>query len=138
MTTLTRMAYPVAKRMTVQVKTTLWGDHRPDDLVEVGPGDMIPAEEVDAWFVHGPLHMLNSGFLGPQVPMGEGASQHTVSSVGTMANGGDSAGVAVAPGFPRHHGGPWYELSNGERVKGRTQALTMQAALDEPEFDEAA
>lgn len=31
--------------------------------------------------------------------------------------------------FPKHAGGPWYELSNGERVRGKEAAEEAQAKL---------
>ena len=31
--------------------------------------------------------------------------------------------------FPKHTGGGWYELSNGEKVQGKTEALEAEAAL---------
>lgn len=31
--------------------------------------------------------------------------------------------------FPRHCGGPWYELSNGERVKGKAKAEEAEGKL---------
>jgi hypothetical protein len=32
--------------------------------------------------------------------------------------------------FPKHVGGPYYELSNGERVKGKDEAKKAQSELD--------
>lgn len=32
--------------------------------------------------------------------------------------------------FPKHTGGGWYELSNGEKVQGKDEALEEQAKLD--------
>ena len=37
-----------------------------------------------------------------------------------------------AVSYPKHAGGPWYELSNGERVKGKEAALEAEAALSPP------
>lgn len=37
---------------------------------------------------------------------------------------------AAEPEFPKHTGGGWFELSNGERVQGRDAADEAQAALD--------
>src|SRR5262249_19177577 len=31
--------------------------------------------------------------------------------------------------YPKHHGGPWYELSNGVRVQGRANAEQAEAEL---------
>ena len=33
------------------------------------------------------------------------------------------------PGFPKHAGGGWYELSNGDKVQGKDSALEAEAAL---------
>ncbi|MBO8169967.1 MAG: hypothetical protein H0Z35_12405 [Thermoanaerobacteraceae bacterium] len=33
--------------------------------------------------------------------------------------------------YPKHTGGGWYELSNGEKVKGKEEAIKAQAALNE-------
>lgn len=32
--------------------------------------------------------------------------------------------------FPKHTGGGWYELSNGERVQGKEEAQKKQKSLD--------
>ncbi|WP_018659905.1 hypothetical protein [Allofustis seminis] len=32
--------------------------------------------------------------------------------------------------FPKHTGGGWYELSNGERVQGKGEAQKKQKSLD--------
>lgn len=36
---------------------------------------------------------------------------------------------AKPEGFPRHVGGGTYELSNGERVKGKTEAIQAETEL---------
>lgn len=48
-----------------------------------------------------------------------------------------SSGSDVADGtFPRHRGGPWWELSNGKRFQGNAQAAAeAEAALHEAEDD---
>lgn len=33
------------------------------------------------------------------------------------------------PEFPTHHGGPWWLLSNGEKVRGKTKAVEAEKAL---------
>ena len=35
------------------------------------------------------------------------------------------------PEWPKHTGGGWYELSNGEKVQGKEEALEAQAQLGE-------
>lgn len=44
-----------------------------------------------------------------------------------------AAGWAVAadPEWPKHLGGGTYELSNGEHVKGKKEAVEAQTAIDE-------
>lgn len=32
--------------------------------------------------------------------------------------------------FPKHSGGPYYELSNGEKVKGKEEAFKAQEEID--------
>ncbi len=32
--------------------------------------------------------------------------------------------------FPKHTGGGWYQLSNGERVQGKTDAIAAEKELD--------
>ncbi|MGF2617737.1 hypothetical protein FZC84_11925 [Rossellomorea vietnamensis] len=39
----------------------------------------------------------------------------------------DEGGQGVE--FPKHTGGGWYELSNGERVQGKEDALAAEAEL---------
>ena len=36
-----------------------------------------------------------------------------------------------SPYFPRHTGGGYYELSNGEKVKGKDAAIIVQEEIDE-------
>jgi hypothetical protein len=31
--------------------------------------------------------------------------------------------------FPKHTGGAWYELSNGEKIQGKDEAITAEAEL---------
>jgi hypothetical protein len=35
--------------------------------------------------------------------------------------------------FPKHSGGAWFELSNGEKVQGKEEAAAAQKELDEKE-----
>ena len=39
-------------------------------------------------------------------------------------------GDNVSPDFPKHTGGGYYELSNGEKVKGKDAAIIAQAGFD--------
>ncbi|MED4699623.1 hypothetical protein P9436_11210 [Lysinibacillus capsici] len=37
--------------------------------------------------------------------------------------------VADISDYPKHTGGAWYSLSNGEKVKGKSEAFEAEAAL---------
>jgi hypothetical protein len=41
----------------------------------------------------------------------------------------DSTEVKVDNQFPKHTGGGWYELSNGEKVKGKDEAVAAEKDL---------
>jgi hypothetical protein len=41
----------------------------------------------------------------------------------------DTLAVTSYAAFPKHAGGPWYELSNGERVKGKFAAEKAEALI---------
>ncbi|EJR67523.1 hypothetical protein [Bacillus toyonensis] len=38
-------------------------------------------------------------------------------------------GNAVPSKFPKHTGGGWYELSNGEKVQGKDEAISAEKSL---------
>ena len=98
-------------------------------IVEYQPGEDVPAGEwgqAASWLVERDKIMrygLNQ--------YEDGHSDFPPTS--SAASEGEPEGVASSSDaeFPKHKGGPWYELSNGEQVRGKDQANAAEAALGE-------
>lgn len=64
--------------------------------------------------------LINKGFL-------EGTHNDESSSEDTENNDNESPEIE----FPKHVGGGYYELSNGEKVKGKEEAFASEKELQE-------
>ncbi|CAM3744069.1 hypothetical protein COLU111180_06255 [Cohnella lubricantis] len=59
----------------------------------------------------------------------EGDRAEELAALGYVAEGGGNSDLVDT--WPKHIGGGEYELSNGEKVKGKKAALAAQAEIDE-------
>lgn len=75
------------------------------------PGDVVEMEDKQA------IRLCKAGIAQPI------KEQKTETAVKPP---GENAAIK----YPVHKGGGWYELSNGETVKGKEEALEAQKALD--------
>lgn len=78
--------------------------------------------------------MYDAGLLahGDEKPRHEMVRERNMNSASTVPQDEPITDVESAHddgAFPRHAGGPWYELSNGERVKGKKKAQEAEGRL---------
>lgn len=97
------------------------------------PGEIYPAEgyESNDDRIHylAEIHPKYNKIYLAEVQENESSDLPVVDPVDSTGNEPDATGETKT--YPHHVGGGTYELSNGEKVKGKEEALAAESALKE-------
>lgn len=105
----------------VALRPFWYQDVRTGERVDVKAGEMVDAEGL------GPIAEKMCGYDLPSLARIVRVEDDVPSVSDLVAEEEDSD--TPEGEFPKHLGGGWYELSNGENVKGRSKAESAEEAL---------
>ena len=112
---------PISKLRTGQMRRYKEGDRHdlPEPVARYFVQQGLAVEGEDAQRAP-ERKVVDAATASTAAPEGDDVPQVTHSEEAMAAPGGE---------FPQHAGGGWYELSNGDRIRGKDAALEAQAEL---------